>query len=106
MEQIINNPDTWWQITIDSLATVFTEWAVVFLALIGLNWWMSPLVIYQPNNQTLKSKILDTFFNLTPKPLEYNNQETSGSYPMLTGKKGTDTVTSNELLSSDNEIQL
>ena len=66
VEEIINNKDTWWQIQIDSLATVLTEWAVVFLVFIGLNWWMGPRVIYEPTNP-VQRKILGMIFKLTPR---------------------------------------
>lgn len=65
VEKIMNNPDTWWQITIDSLATVLTEWAVVLLVFIGLNWWLSPLVIYEPRNRKWR-KVLGLFVTLQP----------------------------------------
>ena len=52
----------------DSLATVLTEWAVVILVFIGLNWWLGPPTIYEPNNPT-KKKILGFFFKLTPLKL-------------------------------------
>lgn len=67
VEQIQNNADTWWQITTDSLATVLTEWSVVMLIFIGLNWWMAPLVIYEPRDR-IKRKILGALFKLTPRP--------------------------------------
>ncbi len=66
VEEIINNKDTWWQIKIDSLATVLTEWAVVLLVFIGLNWWMAPPTIYEPTNP-VKRKILGVFCKLTPR---------------------------------------
>ena len=66
VEQIVNNPGTWWQITIDSLATVLTEWSVVLLVFIGLNWWMAPPTIYEPRGN-LERKILKRLFKLTPR---------------------------------------
>lgn len=65
--EIIDNGDTWWQITTDSLAVTLTEWAVVLLVAIGLNWWMNPLVIYPPENPTIR-KIVGFFYKLTPRP--------------------------------------
>lgn len=63
--EIVDNPGTWWQITIESLATVLTEWIVVVAVLVGLNWWMSPLEIHKPKNRTL-AKVLGFFFVLKP----------------------------------------
>lgn len=68
VEQIKDNPDTWWQITIDSLATVLTEWSVVMLVFIGLNWWMAPPIIYEPKGR-IRRKVLGALFRLTPRPL-------------------------------------
>jgi hypothetical protein len=65
VEKIVNNSDTWWQITMDSLATVLMEWTIVLAVLVGLNWWLSPLVIHRPQNPTL-AKILGFFFVLSP----------------------------------------
>lgn len=65
VDQIISNPDTWWQITIDSLATVLLEWVVVLSIVIGLNWWLRPLVIHKPRNRIL-ARILGCFLVLTP----------------------------------------
>jgi hypothetical protein len=67
VDKIRLNPGTWWQITIDSLAIVLTEWSVVMLVFIGLNWWMAPPTIYEPKGET-KRKILGALFNLTPRP--------------------------------------
>ena len=69
VEEIITNSSTWWQFHTESLAVVLTEWAVVILVLIGLNWWMHPLVIYEPRNRHTK-RVLGFFFKLTPKPYQ------------------------------------
>lgn len=65
VDQITSNPDTWWQITIDSLATVLLEWVVVLSVVIGLNWWLNPLVIHKPRNRILAG-ILGCIFVLAP----------------------------------------
>ena len=69
MDKIRDNPDTWWQISIDSLATVLMEWGIVIAIAVGLNWWISPLEIHTPRNRTL-AKILGFFFVLRP-PREF-----------------------------------
>lgn len=66
VDQIINNPDTWWQLKIDSLATVLVEWAVVLSITIALNWWISPLVIHKPRNRIMAT-VLGFFFVLSPR---------------------------------------
>lgn len=63
VDEIRLKTDTWWLITTDSLGTVLTEWAVVLLVFIGLNWWMKPLQIREPKNPTAK-KILGFFVRL------------------------------------------
>ena len=72
VEEILTNSSTWWQFQTESLAVVLTEWAVVILVLIGINWWMKPLVIYEPRNHHAK-KILGFFFKLTPKSFQSSN---------------------------------
>ena len=67
VESIITNTDTWWQITEDSLAVTLVEWSTVLLVMIGLNWWLKPLVIYPPDNPVYR-KIAGFFFKLTPRP--------------------------------------
>ena len=54
VEEILTNSSTWWQFQTESLAVVLTEWSVVILVLIGINWWMKPLVIYEPKNRHAK----------------------------------------------------
>ena len=66
VEEILENSSTWWQFHTESLAVVLTEWAVVILVLIGLNWWMGPLVIHEPKNRHAK-RVLGFFFKLTPR---------------------------------------
>ena len=66
VESIVNNGDTWWQIKIDSLATVLTEWSVVLLVFIGLNWWLGPPTIYEPRGK-LEKRVLGFFFKMTPR---------------------------------------
>ncbi len=68
VEKIVNNPDSWWQITVDSLATVLTEWLVVLLVFTGLNWWLKPLVIYSPRNDPKLKTLLGMFFRLSRRP--------------------------------------
>lgn len=65
-EEIANNGSTWWQFQSESLAVVLTEWAVVLLVLIGLNWWMGPLAIQEPRDRNTK-RVLGFFFKLTPR---------------------------------------
>ncbi len=67
VETIVNNPDTWWQVTDDSLFITLAEWTFLLLVAIGLNWWVKPLVIHPPDNPTTR-KILGFFFKLTPMP--------------------------------------
>ena len=78
VEEIVTNSSTWWQFHTESLAVVLTEWAVVILVLIGLNWWMHPLVIYEPRNRHTK-RVLGFFFKLTPKPYKPSDLEQSKS---------------------------
>lgn len=68
VDEIIKKPDTWWQITIDSLATVVMEWVVVLSCVIGLNWFLSPLEIRKPKNRTL-ARVMGFFFVLRPARL-------------------------------------
>lgn len=86
--EIVDNGDTWWQITKDSLAVTLMEWALVLLIVIGLNWWMNPLVIYPPENPTIR-KIAGVFFKLTPRlqaprspPPEYTPEVCSVVYTL------------------------
>jgi len=76
VDEIRLNLDTWWQITVDSLATVLTEWAVVVLVLIGLNWWMGPLQIREPQNHKMK-KVLGFFVKFRDSPTKENSSFTS-----------------------------
>ena len=80
--EILDNGDTWWQITSDSLAVTLSEWAFVLLVAIGLNWWLKPLVIHPPENPT-KRKILGFFFKLTPIP-NLNDPESKSPPPDYT----------------------
>ena len=66
VEEIVTNTSTWWQFHTESLAVVLTEWAVVILVLIGLNWWMGPLTIHEPKDLHAK-RVLGFFFKLTPR---------------------------------------
>ncbi len=76
----MNNSDTWWQITDDSLAVTLAEWAFLLLIMIGLNWWIKPLVIYPPENPTTR-KILGLFFKFTPAPrLDFLDDKTTPEY--------------------------
>lgn len=62
----MNNLSTWWLIEKETLATTLMEWAIVLLIMIGLNWWMGPLKIYEPKNPTTKM-ILGLFVKFTPR---------------------------------------
>ncbi len=76
VETIINNSD-WWEITYDSLAVTLVEWAFLLLIMIGLNWWIKPLVIHPPQNPTAR-KVLGFFFKLTPVArLDFEDDDTS-----------------------------
>ena len=66
VEEILTNKSTWWQFQTESLAVVLTEWAVVILVLIGLNWWMGPLTIPEPRSRGAR-RVLGFFFKLTPR---------------------------------------
>ena len=66
VEEILTNQSTWWQFHTESLAVVLTEWAVVILVLIGLNWWMGPLTIPEPRSSGAR-RVLGFFFKLTPR---------------------------------------
>lgn len=88
VEEILTNSSTWWQFHTESLAVVLTEWAVVILILIGLNWWMKPLVIYEPNDRNAK-RVLGFFFKLIPKlyqPKSDLEQSTAPSVPVSVSK--------------------
>ena len=82
VEEILNNKSTWWQFHTESLAVVLTEWATVILVLVGLNWWMGPLVIYEPRNRHAK-RILGFFFKLTPKQYQHPDLERSKTPEVL-----------------------
>ena len=79
VEEIVTNSSTWWQFHTESLAVVLTEWAVVILVLIGLNWWMHPLVIKEPRNRYAK-RVLGFFFKLTPKSYQPSDLEQSKTH--------------------------
>jgi hypothetical protein len=79
VEEIVTNSSTWWQFHTESLAVVLTEWAVVILVLIGLNWWMHPLVINEPRNRHAK-RVLGFFFKLTPKSYQPSDLEQSKAH--------------------------
>ena len=79
VEEIVTNSSTWWQFHTESLAVVLTEWAVVILVLIGLNWWMHPLVINEPRNRYAK-RVLGFFFKLTPKSYQPSDLEQSKTH--------------------------
>lgn len=74
VEEIVTNKSTWWLIETDTLATTLMEWAIILLVFIGLNWWMGPLKIYEPNNRHLKF-ILGLFFKLTPRRRFHSSED-------------------------------
>ena len=67
---------TWWLIETDSLATTLMEWAIVLLVMIGINWWMGPLKIYEPKNRYARL-ILGVIFKFTPRKRYHSSEESS-----------------------------
>ena len=79
VEEIVTNTSTWWLIEKETLATTLMEWAIVLLIVIGLNWWMGPLKIQEPNGY-YKKKILGLFFKLTPRRRYYSSENKPTEY--------------------------
>ena len=74
VEEIVTNLSTWWLIESDTLATTLMEWAIIFLVLIGLNWWMGPLKIYEPKDRFSKT-VLGLIFKLTPRRRFHSSED-------------------------------
>lgn len=74
VEEIVTKSSTWWLIEKDSLATTLTEWSIILLVMIGLNWWMGPLKIPEPSNRDAR-KILGLFFKLTPRRRYFSSED-------------------------------
>ena len=74
VEEIVTNSSTWWLIEADTLATTLMEWAVILLALIGLNWWMGPLKINEPKDRYAKF-VLGLVFKLVPRRKFHSSED-------------------------------
>ena len=70
----MTNKSTWWLIETDTLGTTLMEWAIVLLVLLGINWWMGPLKIYEPKNRYAKF-VLGLIFKFTPRRRFYSSED-------------------------------
>eukprot|EP00731_Ephydatia_muelleri_P011023 Em0005g1609a len=57
VEEVYTKPGTWWQLSRDSLAMVLTQWSIVALVVLALNWFMKPLSVGPPRNVKLRKLI-------------------------------------------------